>query len=284
MCVSREQHPNVIGNLLILLPPLLNNPHRITAYLRLVVLAFAFQHSVKIGLSRDSPVLTMSIDAAQTVIKIMIERLYPTGNLRFAMEANFVCVSFAAAFLINVNHSSPFIDLADGVWQLLRPELTSLLDATQQEGVIHLVRRLIEVLASEDVSLDGRHTPALYGRFLSTLLGKHTDRCRPGSKAPPGDVSTSIEPPNTYTWPDFTFYGVANSQDTNQIGTVNPVQEEAEMDFSMLHFVQSVARSHLPNDSEQNPFQSHPSTVTPQESWTFLPSWPYRPMRGDETQ
>lgn len=33
----------------------------------------------------------------------MVERLYPTGNLRFAMGANFLYVSFAAAFLINVS-------------------------------------------------------------------------------------------------------------------------------------------------------------------------------------
>jgi len=33
----------------------------------------------------------------------MVENLYPTGNLRFAMEATFLYVSFAAAFLINVS-------------------------------------------------------------------------------------------------------------------------------------------------------------------------------------
>jgi transcriptional regulatory protein LEU3 len=77
--------------------------HRITSYLRLVVLAVGFQHSAKTGLSRDSTVVIKSIEAAREVIHIMVERLYPTGNLRFAMDANFLYVSFAAAFLINVS-------------------------------------------------------------------------------------------------------------------------------------------------------------------------------------
>lgn len=40
------------------------------------------------------------------VIQIMVERLYPTGNLRYALDANFLYVAFAAAFLVNVGHVS----------------------------------------------------------------------------------------------------------------------------------------------------------------------------------
>lgn len=67
------------------------------------MLAVGFQHSIKHGLTRDTEVVIKSIDAARTVIQIMIERLYPTGYLRYAMQANFLYVSFAAAFLINVS-------------------------------------------------------------------------------------------------------------------------------------------------------------------------------------
>lgn len=78
--------------------------HRITAYLRLVVLAVGFQHAAKLGpLFRESEIVQKSVGAAREVIHIMVERLYPTGNLRFALEANFLYVSFAAAFLINVS-------------------------------------------------------------------------------------------------------------------------------------------------------------------------------------
>lgn len=75
---------------------------RITAYLRLVVLAAAFQHALKRGLSRQCDVFKRALDAAKMVISIMVERLYPTGHLRFAMEANFLYVAYAAAFLTNV--------------------------------------------------------------------------------------------------------------------------------------------------------------------------------------
>ena len=45
----------------------------------------------------------MATKVAREVIHIMVDRLYPTGNLRFALEANFLYVSFAAAFLVNVS-------------------------------------------------------------------------------------------------------------------------------------------------------------------------------------
>jgi transcriptional regulatory protein LEU3 len=82
---------------------ILTGCYRITAYLKLVVLSFGFQHAVKTGfLSRGPDILRLSIDAAMTVIQIAVERLYPTKLLRYAMEANFLYVSFAAAYLVNV--------------------------------------------------------------------------------------------------------------------------------------------------------------------------------------
>lgn len=76
---------------------------RTTAYLRLVVLAAAFQHTLKRGMTRQSDVFKKALDAAKAVISIMIERLYPSGHLRFAMEADFLHVAYAAAFLMNVS-------------------------------------------------------------------------------------------------------------------------------------------------------------------------------------
>jgi hypothetical protein len=76
--------------------------HRITAYLKLVVLSCGFQAAFRKGLSRDSKIFQLSLDAARSVIQIMVERLAPTGYLRYAMDANFLYVSYAAAFLINV--------------------------------------------------------------------------------------------------------------------------------------------------------------------------------------
>ena len=72
------------------------------AYLRLVVLLAGFQKMRLEDLSRGSEILIKSVDAARTVIQIANERLYPSGYLRYAMESNFLYMSFAAAFLINV--------------------------------------------------------------------------------------------------------------------------------------------------------------------------------------
>lgn len=82
---------------------LLNNHSRIVAYLRLAVLITGFQAAKAETLEPSSEILVKSIKAAREVLQIAMDRLYPTGNLRFAMEANFLYISFAAAFLINVS-------------------------------------------------------------------------------------------------------------------------------------------------------------------------------------
>lgn len=74
--------------------------------MKLVVLLVGFQKASIEDLGQDSEILVKSIDAARAVIRIMLERMYPTGFLRYAMDATFLYVSFAGAFLINV--SKPF--------------------------------------------------------------------------------------------------------------------------------------------------------------------------------
>ncbi|KAG6854333.1 hypothetical protein C0991_008228 [Blastosporella zonata] len=211
-----------------------NTTQMITSYLRLVVLAVGFQHAIKTGFTRDSELVLRSIKAAREVIQIMVERLYPTGNLRFAMGANFLYVSFAAAFLIN----------------LLRPKLLPLLDEKRQTEIIQDVRNLIVILGSKDVALDGRHTPALYSRFLSSLLAKHncappevtsgspSNEC-PATQIPiDGPATSSL----TYSWPDIMYDLDAFDQ---QHGSPS-VQEgfykagDVDMDLSLSHFVRTV--------------------------------------------
>ncbi|KAJ6596817.1 fungal-specific transcription factor domain-containing protein [Mycena vulgaris] len=156
-----------------------NTTQMITAYLRLVILADGFQHATKQGLSRDSDILRLSVDAAQTVIQIALDRLYPTGNLRYAMDANFLYVSFASAFLVN----------------LLRPKFLPLLKEDTQQNIVRLVSRLIDVLGSDGVALDGRHTPALYSPvpFLSSGQVQCFPTARSGFTADQrGEVLSSV--------------------------------------------------------------------------------------------
>ncbi|KAJ6630715.1 fungal-specific transcription factor domain-containing protein [Mycena sp. CBHHK59/15] len=208
----------------------------IAAYLRLVVLADGFQHATRKGLSRDSEILRLSIDEARTVIQIVLDRLYPTGNLRYAMDANFLYVSFASAFVVN----------------LLRPKFLPLVKEETQRDIVHLVSRLIDVLGSDSVALDGRHTPALYSRFLSSLLAKY-NVFPPRNDSPSSDdvkfcpqfgTERTHTPPHTYSWPD-----IAHSVDVSPPGSessddflIYHHSGDPEMDLSLNHFIRTVTQ------------------------------------------
>jgi hypothetical protein len=57
---------------------------------------------------------------------------------------------------------------------MLRPQFAAALEATQSTLIVRLVTRLSEVLASDKVAIDDRHSPRLYSRFLTGLLAKQT--------------------------------------------------------------------------------------------------------------
>jgi len=231
-----------------------NTTQMITAYLRLVILADGFQHATKNGLSRDSDILRLSIDAAQTVIHIALDKLYPTGNLRYAMDANFLYVSFASAFLIN----------------LLRPRFLPLVKEDTQRDIVRLVSRLINVLGSDSVALDGRHTPALYSRFLSSLLAKYNVFPFRGDSPPTDDIKfypqfgidRTDSPPYLYSWPD-----IAQSDHVSPLPSEGSDDfliyqrcEDPDMDLSLNHFIRTV-------NGEQ------PDSYGPKVSDAWDPTW-----------
>lgn len=215
-----------------------NTTQLITAYLQLVVLSRGFQHAIKRGMNRDTYTFFRSVEAAHYVINIVTTQLFPTGHLKFALEANFLYVSFAAAFLIN----------------LLRPKFLPLLDQAQEQKIVDVVTRLIEILRSKDVALDGRHTPALYSRFLSSLLGKHNRRplSVPRISHSPSEDSARIypqypkdrqqTPPGVYSWPDVkgTVTDVAKPvtpENDMYSGRVFQHTGEPDLDFGIPYFV-----------------------------------------------
>ncbi|KAF8163242.1 fungal-specific transcription factor domain-containing protein [Crassisporium funariophilum] len=223
-----------------------NTTQMLTSYLKLVVLLVGFQSAKKEDLHRHSQILLLSIDAARTVIQIMLERLYPTGYLRFAVEANFVYVSFAAAFLIN----------------LFRRRFLHLLDDNLRREIILIVSRLVAVLGSSDVALDGRHTPALYSRFLSSLMAKHhanferLDARSPSnslSGSPsPNTVNRLTTPSNAFYWPDIPQNSLLrgpNIQGFSQ-DIACQHQRELDMDFSLSHFINTVSQQATPSTNE----------------------------------
>ncbi|KAG6878741.1 hypothetical protein C0993_011556 [Termitomyces sp. T159_Od127] len=241
-----------------------NTTQMITAYLRLVVLTVGFQHAFKSGFSEDSEILLKSIKAAREVIQIMVERLYPTGNLRFAMGANFLYVSFAAAFLIN----------------LLRPTLLHFLNEKIQSEIIQDVQNLIKILGSKDVAIDTRHTPALYCRFLSSLLAKHHSvASQDPVESPVSDPFATPYPRDgqildasfTY-WPDV-MYDVDQQGQQHHGPPIGGFYQagEVDMDLSLSHFVRTVTEGYPPS-SDPSPYVDLSRNV-PEATWDVQGSY-----------
>src|ERR1700722_4180162 len=57
--------------------------------------------------------------------------------------------------------------------QLLRPEFSNLMSKEQENEVFELIGRLIQMLSSPEITIDDRHTPKLYARFLAGFLMRH---------------------------------------------------------------------------------------------------------------
>ncbi|EPT01301.1 hypothetical protein FOMPIDRAFT_1120913 [Fomitopsis schrenkii] len=124
--------------------------------LRLIVLGVGIQHSLKRNLTPGIELVNLSIEAANQVLKYGVERIYPTGFLRYVTEPQYLYVTYSAAFLIN----------------LLRQRLISLLGPSIRENILRGVHTLIEVLSSKEVALDRAHIAFVYAGFLEALVDK----------------------------------------------------------------------------------------------------------------
>ncbi|EIN06539.1 hypothetical protein PUNSTDRAFT_72698 [Punctularia strigosozonata HHB-11173 SS5] len=127
-------------------------------YSRLVMWSFPFQQAFQRGISADDQlVFTTCMNAAKSLIRVMIERLVPTGLMRYSPDGWFLFSSFASAFLL----------------KLLRPEFAILRTPQDEHEILEVISRLIQILSSPEIALDDRHAPKLYARFLAGLLTKH---------------------------------------------------------------------------------------------------------------
>ncbi|KAF9219872.1 hypothetical protein BS17DRAFT_716196 [Gyrodon lividus] len=60
----------------------------IAAYMRLVVLSHGFQHGPRSAVTRDSHISRQSIACARTAIEVIINCLFPSGRIRFALDVS----------------------------------------------------------------------------------------------------------------------------------------------------------------------------------------------------
>lgn len=101
----------------------------------------------------------------------------------------------------------------------------------QENDIFDLIGRLIQTLSSSKISIDDRHTPKLYARFLAGLLSRHRrDGVTMGRLQP--------VPPPQFSLPEN---ATTTGQSTLPMGSfapssasVSPVQEGSEQnqDFS----------------------------------------------------
>ncbi|KAF7374937.1 Zn(2)-C6 fungal-type domain-containing protein [Mycena sanguinolenta] len=127
------------------------------SYARLVALSFGFQHAFGKHNTDENPFLNRCVAAASDVCKAILEdvgrpdlRIY----LRHGPIAQSVFVTFAASMLV----------------KLLQPKFASYLTTDKRQEIRGLVKQVIDLLASPDVSVDDKHGPNLYARFLKGLL------------------------------------------------------------------------------------------------------------------
>jgi transcriptional regulatory protein LEU3 len=131
--------------------------------------------------------------------------------------------------------------------QLLRPKFIPLLDESQQKSIIASVRKLIQVLGSDSVALDDRHAPAIYSRFLSCQLARHnvlpdSDRNTNAFRTEDTIPHYRQDPPHLFAWPDTgnVQQHAVECAGNFQSGIVLQQYGEADMDFSVRHFMDAV--------------------------------------------
>ncbi|KAJ7727299.1 hypothetical protein DFH07DRAFT_851955 [Mycena maculata] len=161
------------------------------SYARLVALSFGFQHAFGKNNTDENPFLMRCLAAASDVVTALVsdvgrpdQRIY----LRHGPIAQSVFVTFAASMLV----------------KLLQPKFASYLTTDKRQEIRGLVKNVIDLLASPDVSIDDKHGPNLYARFLKGLLA--APQAKVGSRRPArsssGQPVDSDSVPSSHTSPD----------------------------------------------------------------------------------
>lgn len=155
-------------------------------YCRLVVLSTGLQQVMKRKALKDDVVFfTGCLQSASAVLNLMMDGLIPTGFIRHCPEQVFALTAFATVILL----------------KFLRPEFSEKIDRLQEDRIIELVQRLVNVLDSlsdKDAEDDQRITKR-YARFIQNILGPHIAElqqrsdCSSGSKAQQKEVNQPLD-------------------------------------------------------------------------------------------
>ncbi|KZT69156.1 hypothetical protein DAEQUDRAFT_727049 [Daedalea quercina L-15889] len=126
---------------------------------RLIVLGAGVYWSLKKGTTLSVDLFDSCVAISRTILRAHVEQLWPSGHLRYAIEPQYLFVTYAAAFLL----------------KLLDPRFSTLVESTLRDAIVKDVYSLIRVWSSADVALDKQHAPFIYSRFLSSLLDHYLE-------------------------------------------------------------------------------------------------------------
>ncbi|KAH9914089.1 uncharacterized protein BXZ73DRAFT_92869 [Epithele typhae] len=158
--------------------------HCVHHYCRLVICCCGMQLLSKDPKTvKPSELFAGCVQAATSLVKLMVEDFLPSGFVPYFPELVYVHSAFAAVVLM----------------KCLRPEFNCYLDIEQEERIILLVSRLFETWTSDNFSLDERHNPQIYARFVKGLMESHltrlADKKRAAAVQASGTYSANSVPP-----------------------------------------------------------------------------------------
>jgi len=232
-------------------------------YARLVALSYGFQNSFGKGHTEDNPFLIRCFRAASDVVTAMVDDVGQPAQriyLRHGPEAQSVFVTFASSFLI----------------KLLQPKFSSYLTREQRVEIRRLVQKVIDLLGSPEVSIDDRHGPKLYSRFLKGLLAASTaqvdqkaDVKRSHSHRAQKHHASGSEP--VVEPPYDTSHSSHPSPDSGY--SLSPPPSNEAMSFNQF----------APPSTGVDPFVSRPANINDQDALTMNWSELFQPtLPGDD--
>ncbi|KAI0758853.1 hypothetical protein C8Q74DRAFT_1372764 [Fomes fomentarius] len=129
---------------------------------------------------KPSELFAGCVQAATSLVKLMVEDFVPSGFVPYFPELVYVHSAFAAVVLL----------------KCLRPEFNVFLDIQQEERIVELVSRLFQTWTSDAFSLEERHNPQLYARFVKQLMEPHLARLAEKKRAAAGMRAPSSNTPS----------------------------------------------------------------------------------------
>lgn len=210
---------------------------------KLIILGHSLHYAARRGVTPSLDLVVMAVLAAQNAVRTHVERSYPAGYLRYIFEPEFLYVTFSAAFIVH----------------LIRTPYSSSFDPQFRAELLKDVMRLVQVYASPEVALDSTHPPAVYARFLASLL-EHP--------------SVGIDPVGGSTFAfntDVASGSQCHYHPTSEQGPISSESSRSDMGFMFAHFVSNIT----PQDS--------PSTNNSASLGLCAPDvWSFRPFPSDQ--